>query len=83
MKDPHHQISRGETSLMGWFGIVLIIALFGWMGNRDREPEEPKCPPPGYGQRLIGSGHAEIDGQGELYCTYATPAAYQDMVAGK
>ena len=76
----NNQFNRGLAYTLG---ISLLIAVFGVMNNRDREPESPKCPYR-YGYQLIGSGHMEIDGErGELQCVYSTPPIYRDMVAGK
>jgi hypothetical protein len=69
-----------------WAGIVivLLIVLFAWMDIRNRQPEFTQCPKAGEGQRLIGRGHTEIDGEtGELMCTYATAPTYGRMVAEK
>jgi hypothetical protein len=84
MTNPKLIDTTKPSTVAGWLGIALLIVVLAWMQQRDSEPESPKCPPPGYGQQLIGRGHMEIDGEaGELQCTYSTAPVYGHMVAKK
>lgn len=78
MISPKHQFINTDNPITAGaimvLAIIFLIALLGWMGNRDRDAElAAKCPRPGQGQQLIGRGYMEADGEpGELQCTYST-----------
>jgi hypothetical protein len=78
--NPDNPITAGAIITLA---ILLFIALISWMGNRDREAAQVlQCPKPGIGQRLIGRGHMEVDGEpGELQCTYSTAPVQERLVA--
>lgn len=83
---PEHKLIKSDepVTVWAWVAIIALIALLGWMGNRDREQAFTQCPQAGDGQRLISRGHTEADGEtGELMCVYATDPIYRRMVAEK
>jgi hypothetical protein len=83
---PEHKLIKSDDpiSLWAWAAIVAVVVAFIWMGKHDYEPVFTQCPQAGEGQRLIGRGHTEADGEtGELMCVYSTDPIYRRMVAEK